>query len=236
MNTSNNLQIPRIFLPGWGFKGSIWQKTVDLMNYPSLLLDLPGNKEANLDQITMTLSNKIPHGAVLIAWSLSGLFAIDLCYKFPEKIKKLILVSSSPYFLNDGAWKGISMADRINFMALASENMPALQDKFTKLVAFPSRDKGIPLELKQHLYDNNFLLLHHLLFLFSLDLREKFSALNLPILYIHGGKDVIIQENKTNIGMLNQKINYEILPAAGHVPFLTHTPYFISLLQDFIKD
>ena len=76
------------------------------------LIDLPGmgsNKNTQFIDIDQTTSEinalNLPHFSIM-GWSFGGQIALHYSYKFPKKIKKLFLVSTTPCFVNQiGNWQ-----------------------------------------------------------------------------------------------------------------------------------
>ena len=93
------------FLPGWGFKSSIWQ---DIANhFPEnevILIDFPHET----DDIISVINDQLPSQCILVAWSLGGMIATDLCLAFPDKYLKLVTVASTPKLVAECEWPGIS--------------------------------------------------------------------------------------------------------------------------------
>src|SRR5689334_1538747 len=80
------------FLPGFGFKASIWENIAkEFTKDQCILIDLPD--KTSYSAIIEQINNQLPDHCILVAWSLGGLLAIDLCLMFPEKFQKLVMVT-----------------------------------------------------------------------------------------------------------------------------------------------
>ena len=86
------------FISGWGLKSSLFKES-SLYFRGSLLIDLPDIEELTLERVVHNLSYLIPDDTTVIGWSFGGLIGILLAALFPKKVKKLILLSSSPRFI-----------------------------------------------------------------------------------------------------------------------------------------
>ncbi|MFN3785553.1 MAG: alpha/beta fold hydrolase, partial [Thiothrix sp.] len=108
---------PLVLLHGWGMNSRVWQPVLPLLqaDYAVVCLDLPGHGANNrqllqsLPAAVTRLGPQIPHGAVVVGWSLGGLLAQSLAYALPEKVAALVMVASTPKFVAEGAWQhGVS--------------------------------------------------------------------------------------------------------------------------------
>jgi pimeloyl-[acyl-carrier protein] methyl ester esterase len=228
--TIKNNDNPIVFLPGWSFGASIWHTTgIKLKNQNVVYCDLPHLNQTHtcnnnqLEVISDSLAHKIPVNSVIVAWSLGGLIAIDLCHKFPDIYKKLILVASTPNFSTITE----------DFMANAKTDITTTINKFLCLTQYPNHNPIIRKELKNHLLDiasERNSLLGYLELLQKTDLSPIINKLSKPTLHIHGNQDVIAPVTPQS----NHNDNTKIIQDAGHIPFLTHDEIFINILQKSI--
>lgn len=101
-----------VFVHGWGMNSMVWQPLID--NLPDWIevvcIDLPGHGEANqqafhtLDDLVIELAHKINEPVIWVAWSLGGLAVMQLALQYPEKVKAIMLVASSPCFVHKPDW------------------------------------------------------------------------------------------------------------------------------------
>lgn len=219
---------PIVFLPGWGFKRSVWQSIIHQLNLPNMLIcDLPTPlQHDDLNTIIRALNSQIPEQAIIVGWSLGGLLGIALCHAYPEKYKQLMLVASTPRFCADNDWDGICNSDKAAFMHLANTKPLHLIKRFTHLICYPSIDRHLYLFLQKHVLDNWQTLYFYLNLLFNVDLRFQFNSLTLPISHVAGSHDAIIKPSVTS----------SVIQGAGHGLIFTHTDIFISHLKAFINE
>lgn len=200
------------FIPGWNFTDSIGGYVVSLLNPPYI-----GNKH------------------VLVGWSLGGMLAINDYQQQPDYYSHLVLISSTPRFRCDQDWIGISTHQADKQLRSAESNMQDYQRQFLRLALHP--DKSV--ESSEHInkyikpYDSPSLL-PDLQTLFSIDLRESFANIKIPVLQIIGGNDLIItpQQSLQSKNLLNHQTH--IIPDAGHMLLSTHPEQVANLIQDFL--
>jgi pimeloyl-[acyl-carrier protein] methyl ester esterase len=76
-------------LPGYG------------LNFQRLLIPY------NLQIVTIAVAQHIPANCILIGWSLGGLVAQQIAHSYPEKLKQMVLICSSPKFSKSADWPSI---------------------------------------------------------------------------------------------------------------------------------
>lgn len=222
------------FLPGWGFKASIWQEIAN--QFPEnkvLLIDLPQEH----DDIVTAINEKIPANSILIAWSLSGIIATDLCLTFPDKYVKLVTVASTPKWIADKDWPGISETIIESFHAEACANLPQLMLKFQQLVNGKNRQANLREFIKTHAIDitEHYTLLFYLNLLMQANKRKSYYQLNIPIMHIFGDQDYLIPVKCASIIKHDYPLHsVRVINNAGHIPFITHTSEFMQYLLPFI--
>lgn len=228
------------FLPGWGFKGCIWstfaQKFCDYH-----ILDWPLGIDVNLDEIIETWALQIRDNAILVAWSFSGVLALALAYRYPEKCRRLYLVSSVPSFGRQNDWPGIDSEKAQKFLDNFAQAPGRMMDQFIRLVAYPSHSIDINKQLKLHQMDPNYkptyrLLYQMLKWLFQLDYRHLLSDLDKKVIYIMGNQDAILNDHRIKrLKNEYQKAHhflYYSIDQAGHALMLTHPERLYHLLGD----
>ena len=211
-----------IFIPGWGFKSSIWH------NFNGINLDFPDMTPLNLITVVMHMAKQIPPKSTIIGWSLGGLFAIKLATLFPAKVNKLVLIATTPCFRAGSNWPGITKAQ---------QDIAFLTEHFLRLVSYPNKSTVIKCWLKQNLANikqQQDLWREYLKILFNSDLRNDYSAISMPILHILGKQDAIIKTNINNLASINNKAQIITIKRAGHALFLTHREIFMQIIKEFL--
>lgn len=228
-----------VFMPGWGFKSSIWDDILASLNMHTVRrLDLPNIKETNdLPIAIKRLSKHIPLNSTIVAWSLSGLIAILFCHHFPHRCNQLILVASLPKFVSDSNWIGIPSTVAKQFQHKAMTDPGLLLKQFLDWVQYPDTSKSVRLEIKNHCLTPHAKLIQYLTYMFNEDLRDIFNYLQTRIYLVFGEKDAIVPSQAVNqLNKLNKKLLIKIVPEAGHIPFLTHKELFTQILMDILYE
>ncbi|MCD8475598.1 MAG: alpha/beta fold hydrolase [Shewanella fodinae] len=93
---------PLVWLHGWGVNGSIFLPTVaQLPQYRSYCVDLPGFGDSQpqpgtLDDWAERLFEQLPTNAIWLGWSLGGLVATRIAQRWPQQVRGLVTIASSP--------------------------------------------------------------------------------------------------------------------------------------------
>ena len=153
----------------------------------------------------------------MLGWSLGGLLAINIAHQV--QISKLILVASSPNFVQNDHWKfGI---DADNFKQFSDALQLNLSKGLKRFVSLQTQDKSKLKVLNQSIDQfpaSTIALNQGLEMLLSTDLTEKFLALNINMKIILGRKDTLIP-SAISSWYESQSIDIAILDT-GHLPFL----------------
>ena len=195
--------------------------------------------EKCINQINDEIQNYNFDSFDLFGWSLGGQVAIEIYRLNREKVKKIILASSTPIFVNNDLWQfGLNkvvfenfaksiMSDQkktlsnfFNLQLLGQESKKAILNYLTKCVT--SKDININ-SLKfylSHMKNNNFL--------------TFMGNMNCDIYLISGDQDKIVPiESQTFMQKNIRNVKKTIfINKASHVPFLSHPDECATYLDD----
>lgn len=203
-------EIPTVFLPGWGFEGSILRLIHPTPSwvYPEKILD-PETFESALLQFLAENSIKTVR---IIGWSMGGMLGLDFAVKYPEKVDSLILVSIR------SEWPQSEIIELKNDFG---DNPEAFLKNFYRKCFLGDKDsyREFCSELQSQYIEaaemNPALLQRGLDFLQEFTIPGQDPAI--PIRIIHGRQDIIAPVRE----MLELKgSDVELIENCGHIPFL----------------
>ncbi len=241
MNNSLNISIhgegkPLVLLHGWGFDQQVWFSLLPYLvsQYQVYLVDLPGFGSSYpmlWDDFKEELTQRLPSEFAILGWSLGGFFASRLTLEYPQKVTHLINVGSSPRFLRDGNWPGIDYhVLALFFQKILLDPRGTVQD-FIELQL-----QGEKLEFSLESIPSLIGLQAGLEVLSNWDLREPLKKANLPVCYMFGRLDAIVQVQTLDaMKPMYPNFNYVLFPKAAHVPFLSHPKAFLEELDRFLQ-
>lgn len=242
-----------VLIHGWGMNGAVWQPLVkDLAKHFYLhVVDLPGMglsapmAKLDLESVAMSLLQVLPEKAHWCGWSLGGLIGMRMALMQPDRVEKLVLVGSTPCFVNQSgkkAWQeGISADVFRDFALQVSIDYTSTMIKFMTLQCMGSRDtRSIVKQLRASFAERPApsvtVLQEALDILLENDLRPEIPMLRTPTLLIHGDRDSLAPVQAAN-WMSSQLPNasLRVIAGASHAPFLSHSDQFTEALLQFLE-
>ena len=233
-----------VLLHGWGLNHQVWSQL--LLALPAGLTirapDLPGfgvstcPASYDIDSVLSQLAEQIPDQSTVVGWSLGGLLAIALASRYPNKVKKLGLIASSPCFMAKDEWPGMDSRVMQQFAGQLQQNLALTVERFLAIQAMGSSTARQDIKLlKQAVLSlalpSTVALQGGLELLATLDLRQEFAALRQPVFAILGRLDSLVPVAIAPLLQnLRPKLQLDILQKASHAPFISHQDEFISLL------
>ena len=237
-------------LHGWGLNGAVWDGIRDELaaHFTLHLVDLPGHGYSqhipitSLTAIADDIANALPARGHLLGWSIGGQLAIELAHRVPDQIDKLILVGTTPRFIENDDWafgKKAAVLDQFatnlienygatirGFLALQILNQPNQRATIATLQAAVSA-RGAP---------NAAQLTAGLALLRSNDMRNQLAHIAHSTLVIQGDRDALTSEAAARwLAMHIARCHYEMIHFATHAPFLSHREIFVPLVTQFLN-
>ncbi len=230
---------------GWGFDSGVFTSLIEIMEnrFRIQAIDLPGYGDqslvgkSSLSGLAKFVMDQVSEPAIYLGWSMGGLIALELAKNHPEKIKSLILMTTTPCFAKKENWShAMDRSILENFVSAYNKEPELTLDKFSYLASEGSKNprnwirelkklstaKVDPLALEQGLQ-----------ILLNSDLRENIKDLQISTLMIFGEKDSLVPVGvEKEIGLLNEAIRTKIIKGSGHTPFLTDTELVAETIID----
>ncbi len=226
-----------VLLHGWGAHPVIWEPLLERLpdDWTVHNLPLPGYAGARtvspyrLETLAEMMASQLPSQALLMGWSLGGLVALLIALRWPERLRGLVLIGTTPCFVTRPGWRhavapevfsGFAQslkqdyADTLRrFLALQAQGSDSVRSVLQllrqRLLAQPRPEDGVLEAGLEILRDT--------------DLRDGLAELALPLTLIHGSGDKLAPFAAAR--WLAQRVHgarvHEI-DRAGHAPFLSH--------------
>ncbi len=229
-----------VLFHGWGFDSHIWLAFIPLLQRINpatqiIAVDLPGfggTPCLGWRVFKEELLQRLPAKSTVLGWSLGGLFATRLTIEAPDRVKQLINIATSPYFIRDAVWPGVVRQQLDAFFDQFQKNPEQTRTQFVASQMGMLKSKTLSLsssECADIKGDNG--LLQGLEVLQQWDLRQDLYSINVPTSYIFGRLDTIVPHRVRSI-MQNQypTFDYHLLDHAAHIPFLSHPEELLTVL------
>ncbi|SFW35170.1 pimeloyl-ACP methyl ester esterase BioH [Nitrosovibrio sp. Nv17] len=224
-----------VLLHGWAMHGGVWRELCEQLvpRFRVHRVDLPGYGGSRLrsfgtfEQVVEQVSEILPDRCTVWGWSLGGQIALALALRRPDRVDRLVLVSTTPCFVRRDEWHWGMEEDVLRqFGHGLKQDRIATLDRFIALQALGDADAATTARrLRAVLAERNLpdegTLLAGLESLLTIDLREALPRVIQPTLLLHGENDAIIPAAASR--WMQQRLpdsELELLPSRGHAPLL----------------
>ena len=242
---------PLVMLHGWGMHGGIWGSVVAQLadHYQVHCVDLPGYGASsglahyNLDAIVQRLMAHFSEPVSVCGWSLGGQAALRWAQLAPHQVDKLVLVATTPRFVQCAGWDCAMAAETFReFADAVLENYTLTLKRFIALqVRGSEHERALLAELRGLLFSRGkpekATLCGGLEILRDTDLRDQLGEITQAALVIAGERDTLTPPAAS--AYLAQAIpNARLveIKGAAHVPFLSHTDSFVKHITEFMHE
>ena len=240
---------PLVLIHGWGMHSGVWQSLIKRLskNYMLYVVDLPGMGQSpsiepyQLYRLAEEVAEVIPGVSEILGWSLGGLVAQNIAVTQPDRVKKLILVGSTPCFIEKKGWQS---AIRRDYFTEFSQNLETdyqrTMIKFLTLQCMRAKDARDTVKQLRQSFESKpapsqKILREGLHILLESDLREESIKIRKPTLLIHGDRDTLAPVQAAHWMMQHlPKGVLRVISGAAHAPFLSHSEQFIEALDQFL--
>ncbi|SPH18661.1 Sigma factor SigB regulation protein RsbQ [Defluviimonas aquaemixtae] len=248
---------PLVFVHGFGCDQSMWRDVVQSFtpDFRIVTYDLTGmggsdlseyepRRYAKLDAHAEDLLDICAHldlkDAIIVGHSIGATIAVLAANMAPERMKRLILVSPSPSFLEDPATGyngGYSREDLDGLVKFLDENHLGWSHQMAPTIVGQDPDAPAAIELTQSFCRTDPRIARHFGHVtFFADRRADFERLERPALIIHCNQDALVPMDVA--WWMRDHIpesKLEILQATGHCPHMTVPTDAVSAMRNFLE-
>jgi pimeloyl-[acyl-carrier protein] methyl ester esterase len=235
-----------VLVHGWGLHGGIWGDLPARLagHFRVTILDLPGHGRSrtageplSLAVFTDSVAALCPAPAIWLGWSLGGLIALDAVLRHPQKVARLVLVGTTPKFVQAPDWPHAMPAEVFaGFARSLTRDYRATLLRFLSLQVGGNESahallKQLRGEMFAHGEPQPEALAAGLAILEQTDLRARLPEIHVPTLVVHGSHDRLAPSAAGEyLGMQLPEARLLRIEGAGHAPFLSHA----ALLADAV--
>lgn len=242
---------PLLLIHGWGMHGGIWSDMVPQLApyFQAYCVDLPGHGASaamgvfTLDGVVDRLAAQFDQPVTVCGWSLGGQIALHWAAREPEKVKRLVLVTSTPCFAERKDWPfGMPQDTLRQFAAELEMDHAATLRRFLALqVRGSERERELLATLREILFSRGEpdpdSLRGGLAILREADLRDALPGIMQPALVIAGERDRITPpEASQYLAERLPNARLALIRGAAHAPFLSHAPEFVEYVIRFLNE
>lgn len=242
---------PVVFIHSLGADSKDWTRVIPELSKEirCIVLDLRGHGQSDKPNQPYTMSLFVKDIVTLLdqlgissayfcGTSMGGFIVLEAALKYPERVRGIILVDSSPYLpehtikisgkwvetlLNDGPEALVEIQVKDVFHPIFSRRHQEIVNMYKESKKNPSSEtlglinKGLQTE--------------------PIDYRKKLKGIKAPTLIIHGQDDKIIPVG--NAEFIHKQVpnsQLAIFPLCGHALLLERPQFFVDLLLYFIEN
>lgn len=242
---------PLVLLHGWGMHGGLMADLAESLaqEFEVFQVDLPGHGMSSplegggfdVNVVLDVLSSSLPHEAHWVGWSLGGLLSLSMALRAPDRVRSLVMIASSPRFVEASGWTGIPLALLEQMGRDFVTDYGQTLTRFVGLQTF-GQEKGrhlaklILTQLARAPEPDAQSLLNALELLKTLDLRDSLSRLGQPLTLILGGRDRLVPVGQVEqLKVLLPALDIRLIESAAHLPFMTHREEVASILGEVLS-
>jgi len=231
--------------------GGIWDRVADRLTGICQVhrVDLPGHGASawpgafTLDSVVDQLAAQFDRPIAVCGWSLGGQIAMHWAKREPEKIKRLVLVSSTPRFAERDDWPhGMAKEALRQFAAELKKNHTATLRRFLALQVRGSEgERELLAAMRASLFSRGEpdmdALRGGLEILRGADLRRVLPDIKTPALVVAGERDKLTPVAASRYlaaGLPNARL--VVIDGAAHAPFLSHADEFAKHVVEFMSE
>jgi len=238
-------------LHGWGMHGGVWSDTAVRLaqHFRVHCVDLPGHgasettAEFTLEGVVGHLAAQFDQPVTVCGWSLGGQVALRWAMREPGKVKRLILVASTPCFAERNDWPfGMPQQTLLQFAADLEKNHSATLRRFLVLqVRGSDHERELLAEMREQLFSRGEpdidALRGGLAILRDSDLRRELPGISQSTLVVAGKRDKL-SPPEASVFMAQTLPNacLEMIKEAAHAPFLSHREEFVGYVAEFLNE
>ncbi len=248
---------PLLLIHGWGMHGGVWNDVAQKLsaNFRVLSVDLPGygfsktemevveKRASAMDTIVGELSACITESITVCGWSLGGQIAMRWATQEPHKVKRLILIASTPCFVELENWPfGMKKNILEKFASELEQNLVTTLRRFITLQLRGSEnEKELLLMLRESIFSRGepdiSALRDGLNILRDLDLRDELEDITQPTLVIAGERDKLTTPQASHyLAQAIPSANLVEIKGAAHAPFMSHPDEFVKHVKRFLHE
>jgi pimeloyl-ACP methyl ester carboxylesterase len=226
-----------VYISGLDGTGQLFARQIEQLKSEFTVITFPLRNEAPFtysdltDDVIKILDQEGIDKAIIVGESFGGTIALHFALEHQNRIERLILVNTFPFFRRRLRLKLAKLLLPLAFVPLVRKGRDILARPV--LLSELVDEKGIEVLLKHSWTHNYKTYLQRLSLIGSLDLRSRLSEINVPVTIVAAGRDKIIASIKEANFMagLIPNATIHMLPKHGHACLLSGSFSIASIIK-----
>jgi pimeloyl-[acyl-carrier protein] methyl ester esterase len=242
---------PVVLLHGFAMHGGLFAPLLPSLarSHRVLVADLPGHGRSppvepfDLSSLVRAIDASIGGDApmTVIGWSLGGQVALQWALMQPARVKRIVLVATTPSFVQRADWPHAMAVETL--ARFGDELRVAYRVTLQRFLALQVQGSGegraTLAQLRRHLFDrgepSSATLAAALELAGRVDLRLALPAVATPALVVAGDRDALVPLQATReLAAALPAASHVTIEGAAHAPFLSHPAAFLGAVRPFI--
>ena len=249
---SVGIGFPLVLLHGWAMHGGLFAPILPTLasEHRVHVADLPGHghsappASATLDAVVAAVDAAFAHERApfdVLGWSLGGAVAMRWAMLHPDRIRRLVLVATTPSFVARDGWPNAMQDETLRKFGdeLRVAYRLTLQRFLTLQTQGSEGGRATLAALRHQLFARGepapAVIEQSLALLRGIDLRADIPTIRSPALVVSGDRDTLApREAGAWLARTLPNATYTEIAGAAHVPFLSHRDKFLAAVTTFL--
>lgn len=238
-----------VLLHGWAMSGAVFAPLVERLERRCTLhlVDLPGHGRSHESGVPLAASAcaraiaQATPPAIWLGWSLGGVIALQAALDFPQQVRALAMLDSTPRFVRGGDWPHAISPEILQQFAtdLRADHRGTLE-RFLALEALGSDSAQEDLRrLRRDTFSGQppsvRALCEGLEVLEHTDLRPRLRELDQPSAWIAGRRDRLVPWQAMEWSARACRGTFTRIEGGGHAPFIGHAEEVVTALLPLLE-
>ena len=259
VTVEGNTDLPSlVFLHGFTGSSSTWREVRNEFkeNYRTIAIDLTGHgkttvpdtparyaMEEQIEDLESLFEHLGLNSFYLVGYSMGGRIALAYTIRYPERVRALILESSSPGLSDEQDRVDRREADKLLARKIIDEGITSFVDKWEDIPLFQSQ-KSLPAEKREAIRNERLLqsevgLANSLLGIGTGSQKsywEALSTVSTPVFLLTGEYDAKFVAIAREMAALNPAWRHTVVPEAGHAIHVEKPRLFATMIMEYLQE
>jgi 2-succinyl-6-hydroxy-2,4-cyclohexadiene-1-carboxylate synthase len=237
--TLASVSVPVVFLHGFAATASHWDRVIDALpagRFTPIPLNLTDADPLSADGVTRLVHESVADPFVLAGYSMGGRLALHTALKIPERVTRLVLISTSAGIEDDGERAARAAADEALAEGIERGSISSFVERWRAVPLFASDPDWVHAEVAaDERRCTPAQLAASLRALGSgtiAPMWERLRELSMPVAVLAGEEDAVYADLGRRLAAAISDARFQLVPSAGHRVALQAPRAVVRALDD----